>query len=89
MMCKFAEKNQREQSGSVHHLEAGKELSELREERQEDKADEVGLWRWFGHLVSVHEWGHRQPLEFFCVALNATVKIEFFSVDVCEKSCEH
>lgn len=43
MMCKFAEKNQREQSGSVHHLEAGKELSELREERQEDKADEVGL----------------------------------------------
>lgn len=50
-------------------LEAGEEFGELREQRQQNEADEVGLRRGFGHFVSVHEGRHREPLQLLCVAL--------------------
>lgn len=76
----------REQSGDAPHLEAGEELSELREERKEDEADEVGLRGRLGHLVAVHERGHRQALEFLRVALHARTKSQVDSVNVCKKN---
>ena len=53
----------------MFYLQTGEQLGELGEERQENKADEVGLRRRFGHFVSIHERSHWKPFEFLCVTL--------------------
>lgn len=37
------------------YLQAGEEVRQLDEQRQQDESDEAGLWRRLGHFVSVHE----------------------------------
>lgn len=37
------------------YLQAGEEVSQLNEERQEDESDEARLRRRFGHFIPVHE----------------------------------
>lgn len=61
---------------AVLYLQTWEELCELGEQRQEHKADEVGLRGRSGHLVPVHEGGHRETFEFLCVALWTKWKIK-------------
>lgn len=60
---------QQEAAAAMFHLQTGEELGQLGEERQEDKSDEAGLRRRFGHFVSVHEGSHRKSFELLRVAL--------------------
>lgn len=53
----------------IFYLQAGEEISQLHEERQQDESDEACLrWR-FGHFIPVHEGSDRETLQLLHITL--------------------
>lgn len=63
----------------IFYLQAGEEISQLHEERQQDESDEACLrWR-FGHFIPVHEGGDGETLQLLHITLRTEKEKLFMS----------